>query len=366
MNTLPSEITSLILIFLPMKYILQFRCVCKAWLLIIDSLNFAETHLSIAIKDSSTLIFFPILQHQIYIAKADETSQIIKARKVELSCTQTRLYLFASYNGLLCLSSRLYKRSEEMGCFTYVCNPCTRVSVCLPCFNSTECGKAFLVSGFGLDPLSNNYKVVQVFSQIYGNCYDRQEVQVYTLGSNSWRNLGYAPDFQFIFGLTAFVSGSCHWLAKDGVGSRIIVSFDLGREVFGVIPSPEFSFHSESDCVSFRIAKLGGCLSVADCSFEDHIEIWILKEYDEKESWIKHFVMKGEGMLWNIKCYPITIWMNSDILLMCDCEKLFSYNIVSGKSTPLKVDGLHEHPPEQGTLPYCFGVFSYVETLIPL
>ncbi|PIA31885.1 hypothetical protein AQUCO_04700027v1 [Aquilegia coerulea] len=369
MNTLPSEITSLILVRLPAKSILQCRCVCKTWLFIIDNPHFAETHLSIVTtqEHSSTFIFLPTLRHGIYVAQADQDSQIIKSRKVDLSYTETPFFIFDSYNGLVCLSSGVHKKNKEIDCFIYICNLCTRLTVCLPLYNSPECSTATLLLGFGLDLLSKKYKVVQIFGVINGDSYDRQEVQVYTLGSNSWRNIGYAPDFHFICGLTAFVSGSCHWLAKDSAGSIIIVSFDLGYEVFGVIPSPEFSLHSDSDSVRFRIVKLGGRLSIVDCSFDDRIEIWILKEYDmKKKLWIKHLVKKGDVMHWQRECYPISISKNGDILLVCDSKKLVYYNTGSEKCTPLEADGFYGRAHNQGTLPSNFGVFSHVESLIPL
>uniref|UniRef100_M0ZY92 F-box n=1 Tax=Solanum tuberosum TaxID=4113 RepID=M0ZY92_SOLTU len=62
--TLPQELITAILVRLPVKYLLQFKCVSKNWFALISSPHFVKTHLSFSGKDRFLLeIDTYILKH---------------------------------------------------------------------------------------------------------------------------------------------------------------------------------------------------------------------------------------------------------------------------------------------------------------
>ncbi|WMV28693.1 hypothetical protein MTR67_022078 [Solanum verrucosum] len=62
--TLPQELITAILVRLPVKYLLQFKCVSKNWFALISSPHFVKTHLSFSAKDRFLLeIDTYILKH---------------------------------------------------------------------------------------------------------------------------------------------------------------------------------------------------------------------------------------------------------------------------------------------------------------
>ncbi|PIA31897.1 hypothetical protein AQUCO_04700037v1 [Aquilegia coerulea] len=252
---------------------------------------------------------------------------------------------------------------EVDACSMYICNPATRECIELPKFNPPQCSKHSFGSdfayGFGFDVISKDFKVVLILNL---NCY-QNEVQVYTLGSNSWRTIGEVSTAAILDFSSAYVDGSLHWLDRDvgqrGAFRKKILSFNLSSEEFRVIRTPELICRPDN----LQLMALGGCLSIVDPFFDNHIEVWSMKEYGVEESWTKICVSKVclEGLqIFTPKA--ISVGKNSEIKLLANSSALVSYNIGTGSFTSLEVDGI-ETP--QG-FPKFFGAFSFVESLITL
>ncbi|KAF9597727.1 hypothetical protein IFM89_021214 [Coptis chinensis] len=329
MDHLPSETVTDILAMLPSKSVLRFRSVCKEWRNMIDRPGFAAMHFNRATQaDTKSTFFFspywceltpsyiveldkqdpnpPLLntirkrkRHTNANRKADTRLFITNTTtKVDLVCPERFVHenderltkLFE--NGLICLASDLF--ITPTNCETYICNPATREFVKLPELISPSLlilTFADLAPAFGFDVSTNQFKVVQYFNWVqYGDHIT--EAQVFTLGSKSWRKLENVPKVYCCRGTTsASVNGSLHWLTT----TCGILSFDLGSEKFGHIPHPQFSNGgaiSGARFVSRELMNLGGCLSIADYAYVDHIELWSMKEYNVNTSWTKLIIMK--------------------------------------------------------------------------
>ncbi|PIA31893.1 hypothetical protein AQUCO_04700033v1 [Aquilegia coerulea] len=249
-------------------------------------------------------------------------------------------------------------------CSMYICNPATRECIELPKFNPPQCSKqkfsSEFHSGFGLDTVSKDFKVVLI---LYLNNWPdvRTEVQVYTLSSNSWRTIGEAPVTSMFYFYSAYVDGSLHWLARDFARrdslGKLVVSLNLGSEEFRVFRTPELFYRADN----VQLIAMGGCLSIVDPFFDDHIEIWLMKEYGVEESWTKFSVSKV--CLEGLTPKAISFEKNSEFKLLANSSELVSYNIDTGNFTSLEVDGVSELP--EGC-PKFFGAFSFVERLISL
>ncbi|KAF5204042.1 F-box protein [Thalictrum thalictroides] len=251
----------------------------------------------------------------------------------------------------------------------YICNPAICKCVKLLNCEFPKDRNAFVMHGFGFDTINGEFKVVVILLWVSDHAL-QSKAQVYTLGSNSWRTVSNAPKMLFLQGCSAFVNGSLHWLTRDDQvedGSMIIVSFNLSSEEFGVIPCPKFncitimrSFTSES---STQLVELGGCLSVVEASFGNHIEIWIMKEYNVKESWTRFSVSKSYLVRMKSKrVKAVSFRKNSEIILLCDSSTLVSYNTETGNFTTLEVDGLNNNLADFPK--YVGHAFSYAESLI--
>jgi F-box interacting protein len=164
-------------------------------------------------------------------------------------------------------------------------NPCIRKLQKLPCLRRVEGNSTHYT--FGYDPFIDNYKVVAVF-----NSYETQvEVHSYTLGTDSWKRI---KDFPSMFSFNGILNGILHgifmrgtvnWLTySESTNSDAIVSLHLGKESYQQISLP-------FKC--FGLYVMRECLCVFEISQEEwsaaFIDVWLMKEYGNKESWIKLF-----------------------------------------------------------------------------
>ncbi|KAI7979504.1 F-box protein CPR1 [Camellia lanceoleosa] len=124
------------------------------------------------------------------------------------------------------------------------------------------------------------------------------EVEIYELTTSSWRSVN-PMGFPYVFGehsSQTFLNGAAHWVGHypnklGGPSSSLIVSFDMGNEVFGVIMVPEgLSFLP----LQSRVAVLEECLSVIHFTlslYGDTCCVWAMKQYGVPESWTKQFTI---------------------------------------------------------------------------
>ncbi|GKV14983.1 hypothetical protein SLEP1_g25784 [Rubroshorea leprosula] len=147
------------------------------------------------------------------------------------------------------------------------------------------------VFGFGFHPRTGEFKVVRIVW--YENDTDDESmVQVFTVGTTEWRNKG-APPPQLtdeIGSPEALVEGSLHWVTVVRVGgvSPIldIISFELADEVLEEIPHPPCQ---QLVSYGYSLSVLNGCLTAAGLVDTLHFDIWVMKQYRVKESWVKQF-----------------------------------------------------------------------------
>ena len=170
----------------------------------------------------------------------------------------------------------------------------------------------------------------------------------------AWRTLGKLPYRQIYQEPSqVLVCGRIHWSVSSGSDCPII-SFDFEDEQFREVPKPP-------DCTSWPnmdLVDFCGCLAAVSYS---EFEIWIMKEYDVKESWIKEFNIGNhvprslEEMDWNSaaqtfrdsKLYRkssfvriLCLLKNGDILLSYKGRALVTYDRKDGTFKDLTFPGL--------------------------
>ncbi|KAK6238656.1 hypothetical protein QUC31_004125 [Theobroma cacao] len=196
------------------------------------------------------------------------------------------MYLVDSCNGLLCM----HNTSRSI----YICNP-SQIFIELPEFIKYRAQVGHL--GFGFHPTSKEYKVIQIVFRRQlrrGNSYVatptliQSEVQILTIGSPAWRNLGMIP-YRFIWPTSkVMVNGRLRWLSKPNkyTTASLLVSFDLTTEQFQEVPEPDCC---GLDRCFHHLMVLRGCLSAVACHDNEQLDIWVMKKYGTKESWVKQF-----------------------------------------------------------------------------
>ncbi|GLU15696.1 hypothetical protein SLE2022_321660 [Rubroshorea leprosula] len=276
--------------------------------------------------------------------------------------------LVGSCNGLLCLALPIIggsSLSHSLLIYNPFVGDAVRVPIANRFLNQSE------VYGFGFHPRTGEFKVVRIvyyrkitmvadpeliveeanegFATV-----NESMVQVFTIGTTEWRKTrGPPPPPQFAVGLRppeALVEGSLHWIILVGTISSII-SFDLADEVFEEIPHPPCQRLVSS---GYSLSVLNGCLSAAGLVDTVPFDIWVMKQYHVKESWVKQFSFDpyfGCGWLTNasglLRSFPkvICALKNGEILLLYNIGSLVSYDPVENRFKNLQiVFGFGFHP----------------------
>lgn len=365
LSKLPREITFEILSRLPISSLLLSKFVCKLWNNSTADPLLASMHLSNAGNESLCLILhseFPkFILYNVFVSDLNNPSKEWRRLKIPFQHMLPRFEIVGSCNGLLCVSD--YELDDPV----YIYNPFTRVYKQLPPKGMEHLNGKILrsVFGFGFHPKTNVYKVIKI---VYyeGSAFEipdmnrKPDVYVATLGTNAWRNKG-----QTHYQLTgvqseALVNGKLHWLTNyyllEGGKCQDIISFDLLSEEFQELPRPDFEGMNKHKC---HLVALRGLLS-AVISYDDGTnEIWMMKNYNAKESWSREFVIgkyiprifitfgqfsgfPGRGRVNGYtknKFQVLCMLSNGEILLLYENQALVSFSPNVGKFKDHKIKG---------------------------
>ena len=131
---------------------------------------------------------------------------------------------------------------------------------------------------------------------------DLTEIEVYTLSTDQWRNLGQVPNYVSAINGTRgglALNGRVHWLNGD---TRIIYAFDLDNETVLQIPTPS----GEEWKIFPFLGVLKGCLSLfARSQSNDRFSVWAMKEDGTEKSWHKTWNTNND---YGIYCLEFNIW----------------------------------------------------------
>lgn len=284
-KNLPPEIMVYILSKLPLTSLVKFKCVCRAWRILAQDRHLENFNNQCLIFHSNS----PIKNH-LSFADFDSvyTNEETVVKKVHMpfcSPMVPELNIIGSCNGLLCFSHGSLNNG------LYICNPFTGQYRDLP--ETNQYPKQYVVLGFGFHHRTKEYKVIKIMyywpdvQKVY--CFSlKSDVQIFTLGTSLWRSLGQTSHFLHQWpGTPVTINGRLHWESRHRKysPSRNIVSFDLEDEKFRVVNKPDSLVLRTWD----YLVVLRNCLAVVCHRNYKEIEIWVMKEYDVQESWIKEF-----------------------------------------------------------------------------
>lgn len=365
---IPHELLYEILTKLPVKSLLRCTTVCKSWYFLITSPSFIATQLDFALSSYKTKNRYLLIRYynrdemkEDYSLRCDDDETFCEQfSRVEFpfKCPIGYFRIVGSCNGLICLWDDLFSDSEGV----ILWNPSIRKSVTFPMLRKPSCPH-IRVLGFGVCPVTNDHKVVSVMylKDLLNNSITAPpEVEVYSLGRGYWRTVNASALHCYMLEFTwsqVFVFGAVHWLAYrkrvEGRPNNFVVSFDMGKEVFGEIMLPPTL--TEELVADLSISLLGESLSALNYNKESGQEsccVWVMKEYGVAKSWSKLFTIRLPGMLRR----TVGFRKNGEVLLALSDNKLVSYD---PKTERIKNLGL------PGNI-RSFHVDTYVETLVLL
>ncbi|XP_026421264.1 F-box protein At3g07870-like [Papaver somniferum] len=261
--------------------------------------------------------------------------------------------IVGSCNGLVCISIPYTHHIDDP---IYICNPTLGEQITLPRFtlmvknkNNVEYKKTtyldgHLVSGFGYNTKTDEYKVVRIHYFVSRRSeLSKGQVQVYTLGSGSgWRNkedISYSLQryyrcptaclnrMRFSYnhveeicspwrGILA--DGALHWLDEEWN----IVAFELAEEEFSLLPSPPCFRPGVVNFFTLQVLEERLC--VAKGHDGDQLDIWSFKK--ETSEWENMFSLSCHSDELMDMYWPISLTLGGKLLLRSNYETLICYD----------------------------------------
>ncbi|KAL4600523.1 hypothetical protein ACB092_11G204800 [Castanea dentata] len=335
---LPYDVLVEILHRLPVKSLIRFRCVSKSWNSLITSPAFINSNLTRSHSDSNKLIVryldvTPHVERYKLIHEDDNdnnvssSSEQIQDLKLPLRGSRSYFQLVGSANGLFCL----YEGNRFI-----LWNPCIRKFITLP--NPSVTAEFSCYPAFGFDSRTNDYKVVRIAYRSFTGFEGAKPplVEVYSVSEGSWRVTSGGDSYPPKITMSdwpqqaASLNGAVYFVANDWGDARnlIVLSFDLGDEVFRLISLPNGKFRLHADARVFT-SEFKGLLSLI-CyeSWRYSYCIWVMKEYGIVDSWTKQFNIDLNMEDWKV----LGFWKNDHVLvqkIQSGGLMLFSYDHVT-------------------------------------
>ncbi|GAB2280539.1 hypothetical protein Dimus_015165 [Dionaea muscipula] len=390
MSLLPEDMLIEILSRLPVKTLIRLTLVCKQWLSLIRSPQFATKQLltteSNLLRDNFQFFFTPGWDFKtpprVFASLFSYESFELSARFEFSPCS----YIDFSdpCHGIFCVILTIYRRETAF----LLWNPAIREIEPLPfplpppVPDQQEDHLKFSVHsfGFGYDPEINDYKVFVIFRPNLDSCGLDWPVEVYNLREGYWKFLPPNSFYEsmrpsFVGPLLMTLNGNmCNWF-KSCVELSLI-SFDFSNQIFLQTSVPECCKQTVLYPKLLQSNKLDSkprimcCRYYSDCPDNMHdIEIWQLVEYGSSGCWIKQIVIEFPAYYDSAFRYysqsPLGYWQDEKILILPTSTighngKVIKRSLLTYNSTTkeLKSTGL-EHTLELSLIGR-----AYIESLV--
>ncbi|XP_074283741.1 F-box/kelch-repeat protein At3g06240-like [Silene latifolia] len=326
MAMLPTEILlDEILPKLPVKSLLRFKSVSKQFETLISSPNFILRHLRHSLSSATNRLLITSEKGRLQSSDLDSPDNPpVPLPLPDFFRPSYEISMIGFCNGLLLLGS---------GADFLLINPSTGFYSAIPGISGPVYYSRF---GFGYDPVNDEYKIAAI---------DEHHIAVLNLSDKLWRivdnsradNVASVPDGRLY--AAVYDNHLCHWLNWCELRNRHrIVCFDLLIENWTRdIPLPNYNDNDDNsgdnsdtsqnfadllfdECRDKRndvtaLHVLNGFLSVLtrnnDDNSADGYDVWVMKEYGIKESWIK---LLGFS---DTRCTPLAFGGGSSSKVLC-------------------------------------------------
>ncbi|XP_051229284.2 F-box only protein 8-like [Lolium perenne] len=369
---IPGDLISEILVRLPVRSLLRFKSVCRTWHATISGRSFISTHLQRSFSDHQrhpSFLISPDLQakkepNKIRLyrwQKGQDSARLVYTLDLQRDSAPVEVYMLGHCNGLV-----LVPTDTKM----HVLNPSTRELLTLPESTRGMLSPSSIfrsIVGLGLDPSTNNYKVVRFFS--YPSDLSRIGMEICTINETgrAWRSNVADPPYPISDYQTAtFFQGSLFWTLDELIlmppPECRLLRFCLKDEVFSFVMHPPCPGLDDGD--EFTLNVLDGELCLAQFDSSQRMVMWMTNDAVNPQ-WDRRYVLHIEPSL--------TIAISHHGLLLVDRHRVFQYDFQSQKTEDVaRLDGLKYDGPGSSTIKYvrrctCFvDVVPCIESLIAI
>ncbi|XP_058739931.1 F-box/kelch-repeat protein At3g23880-like [Vicia villosa] len=404
---LPDDLIAELLSFLPVKYLLRFKCVSKSWRTLISDYAFVKLHL----KRSATqnpmfalimlrLKIIPVESPNGYDEDYDRGSSVVPYT-ISTLLDSPSFTLFdnpyyhmenkgcfnsvGSCNGLILLAGGSFIGPRKEYWFR-LWNPATKtISKRIGYFCDFQNHRFGFV--FGFDDSTNTYKVVasRFINQL------KTEVRIFSIGDDVWRNIESFPVVplnleygEFYFNnydySGVYLSGAFNWLAinknitnsKDiAVEDFVIVSLDLKTETYNQYLLP--CGFDEVPPAGPTIGVLGGYLCFSYSVKGTDFVIWQMKKFGVQDSWIQFLKISYQNLeidyafsdykKYHFQLKPLLLFEDRDTLMLKSNRdaRVFLYNWRDNRVQRIQIT-----TSRTGDYLGWNCVKDYVESLVPI
>ncbi|XP_058730649.1 F-box/kelch-repeat protein At3g06240-like [Vicia villosa] len=309
----PEEMITEILLRLPVKSLIRFKCVSKPWFSLISDSMFAESHFQLTAHTRKIEFISNDLQQTTSIdfeEQLDLENASIKRFNFLHPQDDSLIQIISSCRGFIFF----YYSSNFC-----IMNPCTKVHKQIPLApdefeTNLESGYIYYLYGFGYDQLRDDYLVVSLSCILAEE--DISRLEYFSLKDNKWNEI---ENTYFPYTLDkidprvgTLYNDAIHWLALHSCSlMEVIIAFDLSEKKLFEIPFPNGVEHKSNHCELWIFGEFLSLWAI-DCEHR-RIEIWMMKEYKDHSSWIKTIVLSMH-ILPPRKFSPICSTKNGDII----------------------------------------------------
>ncbi|XP_058736928.1 F-box/kelch-repeat protein At3g23880-like [Vicia villosa] len=355
--TLPDELMAEVLSLLPVKSLIQMKCVSKFFNALISDPTFIKMHLRRSARNPQlTLVSGNSVADFRFVTLPingflDNPLITIPEKPFHPLLDTVHYWLVGSCNGLLCFAHYDSFTGSYRDCWLNFYNPATNtLSNKLGHFKD-YCKNRYFFSryAFGYDSLTDNYKVAAL--RVIGGDEEigdtetetqlRTEVRVFSVADNVWRDIQDFPVGPLRLTLPsenhgAYLNGSLNWLALRNCYSAdrfyhsndialdqfVIISLDLGAERHVELMPPHGL--EEVPLIEPTISVLTDSLCFCHDFKQTCLVIWQMKEFGVGESWIQLYRINYQN-LQHIGCWlPLHISQDKNTLVLANKRDLLA------------------------------------------
>ncbi|GJY29433.1 F-box domain containing protein [Tanacetum coccineum] len=358
---IPFEIQSEIIKNLPVKSLLQFRCVSKQWKSLIDSSEFIKNcHINRTNPQHHLLVENKLDYVRTYTSIIDDTT--FPQQKFPLTAPESLNLLritktLGSANGLLCFCGFYGDSVSKM---VVIWNPSIRKCVSIVIPNVLTYPHGHTTIGFGVCPDTSDPKLVKINVNKIKIPYT-WVVEVFTLSTRIWKTVYRGTPFKsYDFSWDhVSIDGIIYWHTvrfDERLWSNYIISFNLKTEKFGEVSLSE----RLARAYNLVVAKVNESLCLLEYYNEGETSVcgvWTKKDGINKP-FTKIYTVKVEGK--SVFYRLLGFRNNGEVVLEMedDNDKGYAVELYEPSSGHISGVGMNGNAT--------FSAMSYMETLILL